>query len=159
MELVIKESMRMYPPVPIIGRRLEEETKLSKSTQQQIPLILTHIFILDDRFTIPANTNFTINLFLMFRDPVVFSDPDTFRPDRFIQSSTIETNPYAYIPFSAGSRNCIGQKFAMLEMKSSISKVLRHFELLPAGEEPIPLMELILRSMNGIQLGLKPRGK
>lgn len=95
----------------------------------------------------------------MFRDPVVFSDPETFRPERFIQSNTIETNPYAYIPFSAGSRNCIGQKFAMLEMKSSISKVLRHFELLPVGEAPIPLMELILRSMNGVQLGLRPRGK
>lgn len=45
----------------------------------------------------------------------------------------------------------------MLEMKSTISKILRHYELLSVGEEPIPLMELVLRSENGIQLGLKPR--
>lgn len=94
----------------------------------------------------------------MFRDPKVFENPEEFRPERFALDSTMEnTNPYAYIPFSAGSRNCIGQKFAMLEMKSTISKILRNFELLPEGEDPIPLMELILRSKNGIQLGLKPR--
>lgn len=45
----------------------------------------------------------------------------------------------------------------MLEMKSTISKILRHYELLPVGEAPIPIMELIIRSENGIQLGLKPR--
>lgn len=45
----------------------------------------------------------------------------------------------------------------MLEMKSSISKILRHYELLPVGEEPIPIMELVLRSENGVQLGLRPR--
>lgn len=140
-ELVIKEAMRLYPPVPIIGRRLEEDTPIN------------------DKWTIPADSNLTIDFYTMFRDPNVFENPDTFNPERFnSELLTMDaTNTYAYIPFSAGSRNCIGQKFAMLEMKSTISKIILHFELLPQGEEPIPLMELILRSMNGIQLGLKRR--
>lgn len=92
----------------------------------------------------------------MFRDPQYFSDPDEFNPDRFIRADE-SSNPYVYIPFSAGSRNCIGQKFAMLEIKSTISKLLRHYELNPMGDPPQVIMELILRSKNGIQLGLKPR--
>lgn len=91
----------------------------------------------------------------MFRDPQYFSDPDKFNPDRFARIES--TNPYVYIPFSAGSRNCIGQKFALLEIKGTISKILRHYELIPMGDPPKVIMELILRSKNGIQLGLKPR--
>lgn len=50
-----------------------------------------------------------------------------------------------------------GQKFALLEIKSTISKILQHFELLPEGPKPIPLIEIVLRSQNGIHLGLKQR--
>lgn len=93
----------------------------------------------------------------MFRDNQYFSNPDEFNPERFTRIDDSSTNPYVYIPFSAGSRNCIGQKFALLEIKSTISKILRHYELNPIGDSPKVIMELILRSKNGIQLGLKPR--
>lgn len=98
----------------------------------------------------------------MFRDSKYFPDPMKFDPNRFINgalndSDAEKSNPFAYIPFSAGARNCIGQKFAMLELKSVVSKVLRNFELLHVGDEPEICSELVLRTKNGVQLGLKPR--
>ena len=99
-------------------------------------------------------------LYQTLRDPDYFTNPNEFDPERFNAENTknsAKVDPFAFVPFSAGPRNCIGQKFAMLEMKSTISKMLRHFELLPLGEDVVPVMNLILRSKTGMQLGLKPR--
>ena len=105
----------------------------------------------------PAHVNVVLLIYAACRDPDYFTDPDDFKPERFLNDSLNPINPFAYVPFSAGPRNCIGQKFAVLEMKSTISKMIRHFELLPLGEDVVPVMNLILRSATGINLGLKPR--
>lgn len=116
----------------------------------------------DDGRIIPEGSMVNMNFFILFRDPEYFPRPTNFEPDRFINGTLNDkiadkSNSFAYIPFSAGTRNCIGQKFAMLEMKSVISNILRNFELLPMGDEPDLRMELVLRTKNGVQLGLKPR--
>ncbi|XP_075157453.1 cytochrome P450 4d2-like [Haematobia irritans] len=138
MECVIKESMRLYPSVPIIGRYFAEDTELNG-------------------ITIPGNCHFNIPLFVVFRDPDYFKDPNDFKPERFYDENPEDIFSFAYTPFSAGPRNCIGQKYAMLEMKSVISKVLRHYELLPMGPDVVPSLSLILRSTTGMQMSLKPR--
>lgn len=94
----------------------------------------------------------------MGRDPKIFKDPETFIPERFLLENTISQHAFGYIPFSAGPRNCIGQKFAMLEMKSIVSKVLRRFEI-QIGEnyEPTLVAEMILRPSNGVILKATPR--
>lgn len=115
----------------------------------------------------------------MARDPDIWEDPLAFIPERFDVETTAEkTNPYAYIPFSAGkdlrsfneldrflqslivsgSRNCIGQKFAMLEIKSTISKILRNFRVnLASNFEPEDSLELVIKSRNGVMIKLDKR--
>lgn len=91
----------------------------------------------------------------MLKNPEIFPDPEKFIPERHV--NTEKANPYLYIPFSAGPRNCIGQKFALVEMKSLITKFLRYYELLPMGPAPKTVLNVILRSKNGVHLGLRPR--
>ena len=71
-------------------------------------------------------------------DPENFKDPLVFNPERFFQkSNSLDKNnrhPFAFIPFSAGARNCIGQKFAMMEMKIILSLLLFNFEMVPVKE-------------------------
>lgn len=142
LDLVIKESMRLFPPVPIFGRGIKED------------------IVIEGRL-IPAGANLAIGVYFMGRDPELYEDPLTFKPERFdVETDTSRTNPYAYIPFSAGPRNCIGQKFALNEMKSICSKMLRHYELSLGKEsqkELTLIAELILRPDDGIFLQLKPR--
>lgn len=88
----------------------------------------------------------------------IWNEPLKFIPERFELDNLTTMNPFAYLPFSAGPRNCIGQKFAMLEMKSVVSKVLRHFEIsLEPGFEVVIKAEVVLKPYNGIKLKLKAR--
>ncbi|CAH2102416.1 unnamed protein product [Euphydryas editha] len=112
LERCIKESLRLYPPVPFISRQIPSETILSG-------------------YKIPAGTVCHIHIFHLHRQADFFDNPLKFDPDRFLPENSKGRHNYAYIPFSAGPRNCIGQKFAMMEMKSSLSAILRNFELVP----------------------------
>lgn len=95
--------------------------------------------------------------YLIGRNPEIFPEPDKFIPERFTKENMQEKNPFSFVAFSAGPRNCIGQKFAMNELKSILSKVLYTFELYPSGVEPILSTELVLRSKNGFKIGMKRR--
>lgn len=98
----------------------------------------------------------------MFRDPAVFQRPDDFWPERFAPESEFFDNKtsysaYNFCPFSAGTRNCIGQKFAMAEMKCTITKILRHFVITQGGPELVPVNELVLRSSSGMHMSFERR--
>uniref|UniRef100_A0AAG5CXD5 Cytochrome P450 n=1 Tax=Anopheles atroparvus TaxID=41427 RepID=A0AAG5CXD5_ANOAO len=141
LDLVIKETLRLYPSVPMIGRKMIETTEINGKT-------------------FPAGANLIIMPFFLGRDPKYFPNPEKFDPERFnVERSAEKTNPYQYIPFSAGPRNCIGQKFAVAELKSLVSKVLRHYEILPPSEERNEsfIAELVLRPEHGVFVRLKPR--
>lgn len=139
LEAVIKESMRMFATIPFIGRQILEEATIGD-------------------LHLPADTNVSLFLFGMFRSEKLFRNAETFNPDRFMEEGK-ELNPFAFIPFSAGSRNCIGQRFALLEMKTIILKTITAFEISLA--EPNKELELIsgmiLRSKDGINLTAKKR--
>ncbi|XP_065362919.1 cytochrome P450 4d1 isoform X1 [Calliphora vicina] len=141
-ELCIKETLRMFPSVPLLGRKVTEECEINGKI-------------------VPAGTNIGISPLHLGRQEELFPDPNTFKPERFeMDYTTDKMSPYAYIPFSAGPRNCIGQKFAMLEIKTVLTNVLRHYELDYAGnkdEELLLIAELILRPKDPLMFKITPR--
>ncbi|XP_015188691.1 PREDICTED: cytochrome P450 4C1 [Polistes dominula] len=139
LERCIKESLRLYPSVHFVARYLTDDMQLKK-------------------FLIPAGTNIRINIFHLHRNPEFWPNPDVFDPDRFLPENISKRNAYCYIPFSAGLRNCIGQKYAMFEMKLMVAHILHHFYLEPVEDlDNIKLMgDIILRPAKPLHVKFIP---
>ncbi|XP_055626836.1 probable cytochrome P450 4ac1 [Toxorhynchites rutilus septentrionalis] len=131
----VKESLRLYPPVAFISRSLSGALNV-------------------DSTTFPHGTITNIHIYDLHRDPVQFPDPEKFDPDRFLPEAVAKRNPYAYVPFSAGQRNCIGQKYALLEMKTVICALLRNYRILPitTRDEIVFVADLVLRAKTPIKV-------
>ncbi|CAG9771770.1 unnamed protein product [Ceutorhynchus assimilis] len=136
LELVIKETVRMYPSVPLIGRLATGNIDYKG-----------HI--------IPKGSMITLFIYGINRDPDYYEKPEEFNPERFLDSTG--KLPYSYIPFSAGPRNCIGQRFAVLEMKSVISGIIKNFELYPTDppHKMVVSPEAVLKSVNGVMVRIQ----
>ncbi|XP_026824662.1 cytochrome P450 4C1-like [Ooceraea biroi] len=110
LDRVIKETLRLYPSVPVISRTLTENVKIGD-------------------YMLPQNIEVVLSLIVIHRNPEFWPDPTKFDPDRFLPENTKARNQYAYIPFSAGPRNCIGQKFALLVIKTLLTAILRKWRV------------------------------
>uniref|UniRef100_A0A8C1G691 aromatase n=1 Tax=Cyprinus carpio TaxID=7962 RepID=A0A8C1G691_CYPCA len=146
LECVIKESLRIFPSVPLFAHSICKTCHISR-WQQFVTL----------PNTVPKGVNAVIIPYALHRDPRYFPEPEKFRPERFLPEKSKGRHPYAYIPFSAGPRNCIGQRFAMMEEKVFLAMILHHFdvEVCQSREELRPLGELILCSKKGIWIKLQ----
>jgi cytochrome P450 len=125
---VIKETLRIRPVVPFVGRELREETELGG-------------------YELPAGTVVMPAIYLAHTRPDVYPHPYEFRPERFLDDGP-ET--YGWIPFGGGTRRCIGAAFAELEMRIVLSTILRRATLRPASDRP---EKMVRRNVT-----LSPRG-
>jgi len=140
LECCIKEALRLFPSVPMMARQINEPVQIGE-------------------YTVPSGTTAMICTYMLHRDAEAWPNPEQFDPDRFLPENCIGRHPFSYIPFSAGPRNCIGQKFAILEEKVILSSVLRNYviESVDRREDLTLMCELILRPKNGITIKLTER--
>ncbi|KAM8930999.1 cytochrome P450 4B1-like [Pelodytes ibericus] len=135
--LCIKECLRLYPPVPGVARQL-----------------IQPITFCDGR-SLPKGAIVFLSIYAMNRSSSIWTNPEVFDPLRFSPENSSDRHSHAFLPFSAGSRNCIGQNFAMNEMKVAVALTLQRFNLsLDPKHEPLKVPQLVLRSVNGIHINL-----
>lgn len=142
LERCIMETLRMYPPVPIISRQIKENVKLASRD-----------------ITLPVGATIIIATFKIHRNEDVFPNPDVFNPDNFLPEKSASRHYYAYVPFSAGPRSCVGRKYAMLKLKIILSTILRNFKVKSAlSEKDWKLQaDIILKRTDGFNISLEPR--
>lgn len=140
-ENVIRETLRMYPILSGAHKKCTEDIRIGDKL-------------------IPANVSVVTLIYANHHNEKYFKNPDEFNPDRWDKEiSSEDRNPLAYQPFSAGLRNCIGQKYALLELKVVMIKLLRHFEL-DLGHKDFEVdmaQSSLLYSRNGVQIKFRKR--
>ncbi|MBX3126344.1 MAG: cytochrome P450 [Polyangiaceae bacterium] len=109
-ERIIKESMRLHPPVWAIGRQPLRDVRLGGHD-------------------IPAGTELVMSQWVVHRDPRFFPDPEAFDPDRFLPERARALPRFAYFPFGGGPRVCVGSHFAMLEAVLLLATIGQRFHL------------------------------
>jgi cytochrome P450 len=136
---VINEALRLYPPGWLLSRRTVQPDVLSG-------------------YEIPAGTNVLLPLYLLHRHPRYWKDPDLFLPERFAPDHDAERPRFAYMPFAAGPRHCIGETFALYEMLMHLHRVARHFRLIHVPDKPIELeAQINLRTRYPLHMRLERR--
>ncbi|EDW83657.2 uncharacterized protein Dwil_GK13561 [Drosophila willistoni] len=111
LDLILNESMRVVPPVPIVSRQTSQDVRLSNG------------------IVIPKGVQIAIDIFHLHRSKLLWGpEAETFNPDHFLPHIYQDKHPYAYIPFTKGLRNCIGWRYALISAKVTLAKLLRNYE-------------------------------
>jgi cytochrome P450 len=140
-DAVLRESMRLYPPVWVIGRRALAPFPLGE-------------------YELPADTNVLISQLIMHKDPRYFPEPERFDPDRWGGSDprSVLLPRFAYFPFGGGPRVCIGAGFAMMEAVLLLATIAQQFQIQIAPGQKVNMQPTVtLRPRNGIPVALKRR--
>ncbi|XP_037874644.1 cytochrome P450 4C1 [Bombyx mori] len=145
LERVVKESLRLFPPVPFIIRKVLEDTRLPSGN------------------VLPAGSGIVVSIWGIHRDPKYWGpEAEHFDPDRFLPERFNVEHPCCYMPFSSGPRNCLGYQYAMISMKASLSAILRRYKVVGEPEKgPVPRIrvkvDIMMKSVDGCQVALERR--
>ena len=136
---VLLESMRLYPPVWLVGR-----ASLTPCTIGE--------------YTVPAGAQVWLSEWINHHDARYFEAPDEFRPERWANDLRKRLPRYAYFPFGGGPRFCIGEPFAMVEAALLLATIAQRFRMRRISDEPVtPVSTLTLRPRGGITMRLERR--
>jgi len=136
---VIDESLRLYPPGWVLSRRTVEADVLGG-------------------YPVDAGTNVLLPLYLLHRHPGFWKNPESFDPERFAPEQENERPRFAYMPFAAGPRHCIGETFALYEMLMHLYKVARRYRLRYVPDKPLELeAQINLRTRHPLHMRLEAR--
>ena len=122
LDAVVSETLRLHTPVIRINRKCNEDYKISKLS-----------------LTLPKGSGIQIPLYAIHHNPHFYPDPFKFNPDRFLPENRHKLIPYTYLPFAAGPRNCIGMRFALMEAKLALAKVVLRYRLFRTTNTSVPL--------------------
>ena len=136
---VINEALRLYPPGWLLSRRTIEADVLGG-------------------YAVAPGTNVLLPLYLLHRHPRFWKDPESFEPARFAPEHEAERPRFAYMPFAAGPRHCIGETFALYEMLVHLYKVARRYRLVYVPDKPLELeAQINLRTRHPLHMRLERR--
>ncbi|XP_050092164.1 probable cytochrome P450 9f2 [Anopheles aquasalis] len=149
MDMVVSESLRKWPPAPIVDR------------------YCTRDYTFDDgnglRFTVEQGRTVFVPVAGLHHDPKYYPNPSLFDPERFSEENKDKINPTTYLPFGIGPRNCIGSRFALMEVKSIIYYMLKSFTFERCERTQVPLKlksnPAAIITEKGIWIRFKPRVK
>ena len=125
----LNEVLRFYPPSIRIHREVSRDVTLTRDDGQTIRL---------DKGTIVA-----IPIYAIHHLEEYYPDPEKFDPDRWSPENKSKINPYAYLPFGMGPRNCVGMRFAMEELKIALCSLVYKFRFYPIPETPVKQKKII----------------
>ncbi|XP_059618289.1 probable cytochrome P450 6d5 [Phlebotomus argentipes] len=144
LEACMDESMRVYPPVPMLLRICTKD--------YQIP---------DTNVIVEKGTNILISLLGLQKDPKYFEKPDVFDPERFLPQNQDKITPFSFLPFGDGPRSCIGARMGRINAKVGLAVLLStfRFELGPTmgNELKMHANQVIMQPVDGIKLRFIPR--
>ncbi len=137
---VVKESMRLYPPVALMGREAAVDTQIGD-------------------YKIPQGMAIMISQWVMHRHPQYFENPEAFQPERWTQEFEKQLPKGVYFPFGDGPRICIGKGFAQMEAALLLATIAQRFQVdLVPGHPIVPQPSITLRPENGLKVQLKQIG-
>ncbi len=136
---VLRETLRLYPPVWLFSRRALADDRLGD-------------------YHVPAGAHLFISPYLIHRQPGLWPEPERFDPDRFDESIHGPADRFAYIPFSAGARRCIGEYYSFVEMQMHLALLLPRYQLRFIADRPVELEPAVnLRTRHSILMSLHNR--
>jgi cytochrome P450 len=136
---VIEETLRLYPPAFGVNRQSIAEDTFGD-------------------YRVPANASITLMLYNAHHDPRFWTEPDRFDPARFSPERSADRPPFAYLPFGAGPRLCIGNQFALTEAQLVLATIAQRYQLrLTPGHPVRPNVSFLLRTSDGLPMTARRR--